>query len=622
MFSSCVGTITDADSTKTVGAAGEGKNKGIEYNGIISAKAISNDKVEIYFPVAEGDPDNLAYVIRYDGQQIPLYIFGTSLRPDYRGQLKTTVKNLNIASSYVFSVQVRDIKTGLESSNSVNKLVKTFSNLTSNFDGITELRHLAGAAGTTGIEVHWNPAEVKGTVINKDEIDPIEYKITIIDGSSLTPGSMNSADFSAPQRKIVSAASDKRKLTINGLIPDRKYYVQVRAIHHGTTLYGSDPNYKKEENSNYLEISTYSDDVGNIDFNDSSYQLSYPQGSGGLYSFRASWSAPVGNFDHYRIFYTVKNSSNLNNFLNNQTQDALCQGSEAQDANVYCQYVSPSSTSVTLSELNPYLEYDALLVICLSSNCENGKRRISEVRSIKTAPPVAVFNGITSIDGATNLNELDRMKLNFSLPLFSTGNISGYNVKFYGSDPGSAPVNINEVGNASGLTIGNYELLTSTSIEVIGIDPTSISNYCFKVVPFIVNLDGSITEGDESTLPVMCRSPGITAPTVTQFGGFDSFSCNSSNAEIILNWSTPSSGVYSHFEIYYQNTLPDFSYGSAIDTNNTAYSRLLIGANLESFTLAGLQVGTTYRVGILTYFLSSDGVARSEFNTGFINCSL
>lgn len=620
-LSSCVGTIQDADSTKTIGA-GEGSEKGIDYAGILSARAIAHDKVEIFFPVAEGDPDELAYVIRYDGQQIPLYIFGSSLRPDYRGQLRATVKNLNISSNYVFSVQVREIKKGVESNNSVNKLVKTFNNVTSNFDGVSELRHLSGAAGTTGIEVHWNPAEVRGTVINKDEIDPIEYKVTIIDGAALNPGSMNNAEFTEPQRKIITASSDKRKIVVNGLSPDRKYYVQVRAIHHGTTVYGVDPNYKKEENTNYLEISTYSDDVGDIDFADSSYQLSYPQGSGGLYSLNAKWAAPTGNFDHYRIYYTVKNTANLNNYLNLNNQDTQCLGAETADSNVRCYFVGPSLLNTTLSELNPYVEYDTLLVICLSVNCEAGKRRITEVRSMKTAPPVAQFDGITRIDGAININELDRMFLHFSLPVFSTGNISGYYVKYYGSDPSSTPVIINNPNNSSGLTIGNYSLTTSTSIEVIGIDPTSQSNYCFKVVPYIVNLDNSITEADESTLPVSCRSPGITGPTIADFSGFENFSCNVSNGQIILNWNAPLTGVYSHYQIFYQNTLPDFSYGAAIDSGNSAYTRLLVNPSLTSYTLSGLQAGTTYRVGILTYFLSSNGIIRSEFNTGFISCSL
>ena len=618
----CVGTIKDANSQKSLG---NDKTDGVSftYTGILNAKAIANDKVEIFFPQAEGDPDDLAYVVRYDGQQIPLYIYGSSLRPDYKGQLRTTVKNLDVNSTYVFSVQVRNVKTGSESNNSITKIVKTFSNLTANFDGVVELRHLPGAAGANGIQVLWNPAEFKGTVITKDEIDPIEYRVTVIDGSLLSPNSMNDSNFEEPERKIVSASGDKRSIIVNGLIPDRKYYVQVRAVHYGYSQFSADPNYKLEENTNYIEISTYSDDIANLEFNDASFNITYPQGAGGLYSLKANWSAPNGNFDHYRIYYTVNGSSNLSTYLNADPVDMFCSGSETRDSNVFCKEVHYSNINELITGLLPYTEYDLVLAICTSTNCTIDKRKTSPVITTKTAPPVAIFNGISSISPAKNITELDRLFLNIELPNFLSGNISGYLIKYYGSDPSSlSPLILNDPLNGSGLGYVPYDVRTATAIEITGVDPTSISNYCFKLVPYVANFDGSITEGNDDSLSVVCTLPSIKGPTLNEFSGVLSYTCNSSAKQIQVLWNKPSSGIYSHIQVFYQNTLGDFNFGSATDPSNLHYSSVLVPGDQTSTTLTSLQAGTTYRVGVLTYYLSGNGPVRSEFNTTFFSCSL
>lgn len=626
-LSSCVGTIKDANKDLTKASQSVDISK-VNYIGILNAKAISNNKVEITFPQSELDPDDIAYVIRYDGLQVPIYLFGTALRPDYKGQLRYTVQDLRIDSIYSFSVQVRNVKTDIESNNSVLKQVKTFSNLTANFNGVSELRNLSGASGTTGIEVFWNPAEVKGSVINKDEIDPIEYRVTVIDGSVLNPGSMNDESFSDPNRKIVSAGNDKRSVVISGLQAGRKYFVQVRAIHYGYSLYSGDVNYLNEQNTKYLQISTYSEDLSDINFDESSFVLSLPPGNSGLYALSASWATPEGNFDHYRIYYAAKGATNLTNYLNSNSGNAICGGVESLDSAISClAFPTTSHINNLITGLSVNINYDVILAICISTKCEIGKRIITSAVSKTTTPNVADFQGIKTIDQPTSLAKLDQIYLNFDLPNFLSGNISGYILQYYGSDPANIPLSVNDsdVVNITGLTVLPYNYQLDTSITVAGIDTLQMNQYCFKLVPFSYNFDGSKTFGDTSTISPMCITPQIKAPDKISFPGIDinssALTCNASTLSVTINWVVPTTGIYSNFELFYQNDQSSFSFGNAIDWTNNTYQRILLNPKITSYQFTGLQPGKTYRFGVLTYYSSTDGPIRSEYNSNYFTCS-
>lgn len=631
-LSGCVGTIKDANN-ETTKASNSTDVAQVNYAGITGAVAISNNKIEITFPQSELDADDIAYVVRYDGLQVPIYLYGTALRPDYKGQLRFTIQDLRVDSSYSVSVQVRNVKTGIESNNTVLKQAKTFSNLTANFNGITELRNISGAEGTIGIEAFWNPADTKGSVINKDEIDPIEYRITLIDGTLLNPGSMNDSAFSDPSRKVISAGSDKRSAVIGGLQPGKKYFVQIRAVHYGFSLYSADVNYLSERNTKYLQISTYSEDLGDINFDDSTFSLSLPPGSAGLYSLSASWAAPTGNFDHYRLYYGVQGTSDITNFLNTQNGDVVCHGTETADNSVSCIPLSSSSNLNNLiTGLTVNTSYDVILAICITSQCELGKRIISSVSSKITTPNVADFQGIKSIDPARSLANLDHIYLNFDLPNFLSGNISGYVLLYYGADPANAsPLSVNDsdVVNVSGLNLLPYDYQRDTSITITGIDPLSTDQYCFKLAPFSYNFDGSKTFGDTSTVSPKCIKPLLKAPDKTIFPGIDSevSTCDTLGLSATIKWQLPTSGVYSNYELFYlsypngQLPPPSFTFGNAIEWTTNSYERILINSTVTNYKLTGLQPGTTYRFGVLTFYSSIDGPIRSEYNSNFLQCS-
>lgn len=459
LASSCVGTVKTADPQNTK-VSSSTKSVLDNFDGIQSAVAISNSKVELFFNPVATDVDKYTYVISYDGQQIPIYVSANSLKGDYRGLVKYTASGLDSNKKYTFQIQVRDVIAQTESSNNVKVSATTFSNPTANFVGVSEVRNLSGSAGLTGIEVIWPEAEVKGTDVFKNEIDPIEYKVTLIDSNFLTPGNMNDNSFAEPQRKIFSASGSKRNIVINGLKPNTKYYVQVRCIHHGYTANSANALYKLEENTNYAEITTYSDDLASVNFNINSFFLSWPPGNGGLYALNGNWTSPSGNFDHYRIYYAEKGTVNIQSFLNTEDVDYLCFSSETQNSNVFCAEATYDKTIASLTGLIPNTNYDAILAVCLTSGCERGKRLLSTTQTKMTSPNIANFSGISTIDTSNDIVNLNTLTLNFLSPDFSSGNISGFIVDFYGNNPDSTtPIALNDsaVINTTSITVDDFD---------------------------------------------------------------------------------------------------------------------------------------------------------------------
>lgn len=624
LLSACVGTIKEADPISTKAASETDKSVG-EYVGITSATAISNTRVEVTFPSAEGDADNIAYVIRYDGQQIPTYIYGSALRPDYRGLLKYTVRDLQSDSRYSFSVQVRNVKTNLESANNLAKTTKTFNNATAIFNGISVARNLSGADGLNGIEVIWPEAETRGGVVSKDEVDPIEYQVTVIDANYLNPGDMNNESFGEPRRKIYSIQGNKRSATINGLKAGTKYYVQTRAVHHGFSLpvNANNINYKKEQNTNYLEISTYSENLGSLNFDNASLKSAFPPGIGGLYSIDLTWTAPQGNFDHYRIYYAVESAADLSNYLNTATVDLNCQGTETANPNVRCQFVDSIFHHFLLTGLETNTKFRVALAVCLTRSCEAGKRVFSNVIPHTTTPPVAAFRGITSIETAKDIVKLDRLYLNYEPPEFTSGNISGFVIQYFGTDANNtSPISLNDSDslNISMLDVQPFDYRTDTVIEVSGVDPSSPAPYCFLITPFTYNNDGTKTLHRGGLIP-QCKIPQMKGPTVAEFAGIDSFACSPTSRQVTLYWTKPASGIYNSFELFYAVNAPSFNFGDAFDWENNFYERIIIDPSRTSFTLTNLEPGKNYRLGLISFYDFINGPIRSELNSNTIQCN-
>lgn len=624
-LSGCVGTVNDANPLTTHAQDSSNENQTIKYDGISSASPIANDKIEIFFPPASVDASKIAYVVRYDGLQVPIFVSALGLKPDYRGKLKYTVTGLLPDTLYSFNVQVIDLETGVESQCTEAKQAKTFANNTANFLGVSEVRHLQGAAGTRGVEVFWNPAQVKGTIVSKNEIDPIEYQLTLIDGAELNPGNMNDNSFPNSVRRVISVNPSNRSSVITGLKAEHKYYVQARAINYGYLANSGNTNYKVEQNTKYLEITTYSDDLGEIVFDSTLYNLSLPAGNSGFYSILANWGAPTGNFDHFRFYYAESGSADLSDYLNTQDVDTACQGSETLNPNISCVSVEATKSNKLLTGLKPNVQYDIALVVCASTGCEKLKRLTGGILSKKTTPAVASFQGISSISYAQSLDEIDRIYLHFELPNFLSGGINGYLIRYFGSDPSNPDyVDINDpmATNNTGLVVHPYDVLKDTEIAISGINSASTDSYCFVMIPFSYNNDGTKNLGDISGVTPKCVVPTIMGPTDSEFPGIKAIFCDPIDRTLEIKWDLPAKGVYSNFELFYESTYEQFLFGQAIEWQTNNYERILINPSSTSYTIFDLPGPATYWVGMLTFYNSIYGPVRSKFNTNYFSCHI
>jgi hypothetical protein len=611
----CVGTIEDTElkQTKTVPTS----LAPLKFDGISAATAIASDKVEVYFFPASGDPANMAYEINYDGISTPIAVLGDTLRANYQGLLRFMVTGLGTNQTYNFEVQVKNVKTGQRSNSTKQETATTFGNITANFLGIQNVQTMPGLAGMNSVKVSWSEAEKQGSVFVPKEIDATNYEVTLINGDILNPGSMNDNGFSDPLRKVVLIAPENIQAVVGGLLSDTLYHVQVRAIHHGFTLYGADLNYQREENTKYLSLKTLSADLTDLQFDEESFTVALSPGASGLQSIQTSWVPANGAFDHYRVYYTSDVGVNLSLY----SPDNICDGAEVNDPNVFCKQVDFDKFSATIVDMSINTLYNTMLAVCQSIYCEPAKRQTSTIRTITTTPSLAVYSGILEIKPARSLVKLDHLNLIANAPEIGTGVIDGIIIEYKHPTLGDKPLNHPVTGNSwPDLYVENFNFQSATEYEVGGVDPYTSTPYCFSAIPFTYEL-GVVVE-HRTVEVIQCAVPAIEAPGLDEFPGVQT--CSAADVNLNVTWIAPTEGVYSHFEVI---ILPDgngvFDFAAAI-AGNAAYQRILVGPNLEEFTINAPGSGG-YSVGVLTY-VNIDGTAgplRSSFdNNRVTSCSI
>lgn len=614
LFASCVGTIEDKnlDTTKAYKA---NKNP-IKFAGIHDAVPISYNKVDLFFYPADGEADELTYLINYDGLPNPISVPATSLKPD-RGLLKFTVKGLSINQSYTFTVQVKDNQDNRSVSNE-SRSARTFSNLTANFDGIATVRNLPGAAGLTGLKVEWPEAERQGSQFSPKEMDPIEYRITLVDSDQLSSADINDPSFTEPMRKVVSVPSTRAWQEINGLAPGTTYLVQVRAIHHGSTLYGSDVTYKLEQNTDFIEATTLSLGDDGIDIDASSFKVSRSNGSAGLSSFEGQWSDAEGAFDHYRLYYNLTQKASFSSAAMSST----CLGPAEASGDIYCKKLDFTTNKTTVSGLSALSEYEANLVVCVDTACTDN--RVFMRRTVFTDPGVALFGGITDIFGPRDPNQLDSIYLQVSSPDITSGQINGLLVEVKernASDGPSADSILNHPTepeqNITDLKVSSFDYSSASEIEVSGIDIAASVPYCFSVFPFIYNADNEVEQKRGGQLE-HCITPDLMVPSLDEFPGLNGSIFDPSGSQVDLTWQIPAGGLYDEIRVFIRHDGGTFDFSQAIN-GHEAYLEERLGPDAIGYTISHLPTGS-YSFGVLTYYsglssASDAGAGYSEFNS-------
>ena len=92
ILTACVGTVEDGEEKKTDTSIS--KNTDVVFIGIEEAHGIADDKIEVFFPAAQGGSGQYDYYIYYGGGDVPIVVPSDVLTPDYRGLLKYTLDKL------------------------------------------------------------------------------------------------------------------------------------------------------------------------------------------------------------------------------------------------------------------------------------------------------------------------------------------------------------------------------------------------------------------------------------------------------------------------------------------------------------------------------------------------
>ena len=608
-FGGCVGTVEDANPSVTKGSTTT--QAPLIFNGIYEAVSIADEKVDVFFYPASGDNTDLTYQIYYDGLETPISVPATTLTKDYRGLLKYTVTGLSINTNYSFKVQVKNLE-GNSSESTNTATVQTFSNVTCDFAGISNVRNLSGEDGRTALRVEWPAARKEGSDFVSKNLDPEQYEITLLNTESLTPEAFDDDYFGEPDRKVVYVDGDKIYHQVNGLQEGTEYFVRVRCIHYEYLSNGADSSYKKEENSDYYVAETLSDDLSSIDVDLSTFQVSVAS----FNSINASWEAAEGSFQEYRIYYHNLDDDALAWASFKTSKSDVCSGEDSINDNWFCKKVDYDKTSTVIADLDSLANYEMYLVICLSSDCSNSESLVYETDSpYYIYPGVATFAGITNIENPRNYWAIDEIYLTIATPDYSTGILDGLIVEMKARSAGpTADTQLNnpDGGNTTDYQVAEFDYTTDTEITITGIDATSSEQYCFSVLPYIYN-NGEV-EIDRDAESISCLIPAIELPTIDEYEGIDSGSvvANTVTNSLTVSWSAPSGGVYDSYIVFIKEVSDgsSFSFTDAV-AGSSEYTAVEVPYGTLSKTLSFLPDGI-YRVGVLAYYSAEN--KYSDFN--------
>jgi len=627
----CVGTIQEASKDKTL-TQKVGKPELI-FAGAQTLTSISHNKIEVYFYPASGGSGKYTYKIYYGGEPVPQVTSSDILNTDYRGLLRFTLTGLESARDYIIRVDVEDQINGKETITNTSLKVRTFSNKVSDFYGISEVSNLSGVDGIDSLKVRWIHAECFDPLRCDQGSDPERYEIIILDRTNkgLTPVDFNNANLNASDGRIVKTVnfdSSINSTIVRGLRGKTDYYIVVRSIHRDSAEDIGNPQLRGELNNSYLEMKTLDDDLASIVFDTSSLLLTKLPGENGKNSLKAEWTAGVGVFDHYRLFY-VSDLTNLSaaNIPSN-CQATFMPGDDARTT-VLCKKISFSESSVVTTDLLKETNYQYILVLCQNVECTSGNRIIADKKELSTSLERPEFGGINEIKEASDINDLNFLTILFSGVDTDENYIDGYVVEYKDTANPSQPA-LYEVLSSDdpGLNPGDlffepFNENQATAFRIGGVEYYSGKVYCFRMYPFVYNSDGDrvVYENDNW----VCKSsPEYQEPKENDFKGLRS--TITQGDQVTLRWDIPFDGLFEEYEVYYvDNSSGVDLFGSVpVDLDggsSSSYGRFIIMPGQTELTLSGFQNGDSYKFGILTNFNSSQGKLRSEENSNVISCN-
>lgn len=674
-LSSCVGTIEETGTPNT-----EAEGTAISpsaYAGIAGVKAISDTRVEIYFPPAPGDQKELIYQIFKDKSEQPIEVRFDALRKSYDGNLTFTYNGLSPSTTYAFSVEYKNLVTNRFSRSTKGTLnVTTFSNQMCDFNGIIDARNANGVASLDTINIYWFPAKDSGFIVSSEDYDPERYEII---GISEEDGGLDRIEDLNANRIVINVSSTKSYHPVSGLNPGTKYFFQVRCKHRGwknkgyldleETKIGT---YRRESNTRFIEIATKGngsepDFVGPFQIKNPLLPLDAESKLG------VEWAPATGGFTEYRIFYHrliegpalsygVYDEASMmaDDKITDDLMDEIVgpgpgYPSGCNPANALCgsKRVPAEELSAIIENLDKFKYYQVKVVACVDSECLAEKRISLGSRLARVVPNMIPFNGITSIEDPNPTIDISRVTLRFDSPLRNSGYASRLVVRCFQGADDSTPVTFPEDGSAitgsgksdcEGLSLNttlpaHAGMLNFTAIEVDGVAANENRNYCFTVHPEIDEsangLDYVLTDADNAI--IQCSSPTIKGPSYQEFRGRREDICevdesDPANLKLKVKWHDPEGGFWEDFKVIWKEYDPtsdnpdiagSFSFHKAL-AGDADYTIAEVGSKTDDeYTITtNLLPGRKYHVGVIPFF-ELDGVDQyGEFNTATRPCEI
>lgn len=678
---SCVGTVQDA-KVKLNSLFEEDKIT-LNFAGIDEARAISHNKIEIEFtPSSEVSP-NLKYLLYVNNSLAPIEINPDSLDKAASGRVRYLVDNLNINTKYKLKLRLRNNLTQAMSKNEKEVTIDTFDNKTADFKGITSVSKVNGQSDST-IRVDWVSAIMEGST-STGPWDPLYYEITVIGAGGIA--NINNNNYTGPDRKKIRVPpmltdlspfnyTQWTNLVIGSLQPSTQYYVQVRAINKLYDEFLNIPGQtnipvNREVNTKFLTIKT-DPATGVFDFNTESFRVQPGPGAQAKSRLVTTWLPASGSYVGYRLFYIPCSGAQCNSesevlgtdLLTDEIMEDIVDGTATSGNFIETNVLTSATTSHVLTGLTEYKWYQLKLVACRNAGCSKniGDAIVSSLRAVRTAPILAPFSGLTTIQHPDSATTLGQINLQFDIPDLSTGFAD--RLELFCIDPASiteaqdnldfiklsndpeAPVTGSSITRCNGLSICgpnstncndgaealNYSISSGTNIRVKGIK-TDGTKYCFAAAPAIrEELEQLPLTPATKDWIIRCISPEVKTPTIAQFPGANQ-SCGVVNNSITVTWPKPIAGIYSAYRVLWRKIdgNESFSFSAAtVDAqagnvnnptaSNPYFASPTLDPNTLTYTLADLRPGARYKVGVLTQTTAAGPIKWSEFNTNVRDC--
>lgn len=629
-LASCVGTVEQADLTKTITEKTEETE--VTFQGVQTVKAISHNRIEVFFYPAVSGSGKYIYKIYY-GDDLVDSVPSDILVPDYRGYLMYTLTNLERGRDYFIRVTATDQSNAVEVDTTLVRSARTFNNLVADFSGISAVNNLQGVDGKDSIQIRWAHATVlAGSAGN--ELNPRNYELILMDANKGSPSDLDNpllTETNGRYLRVIDYNPAVYESVVRGLPSGTKFYIRVRAIHKGSVDDITQQTLRSEQNSKYMVLSTFGDDASDIVFDFEGVVVTSPPGAAALSALEVSWPSAVGLFDHYRLFFAEDDGLTTIDF--NSIPD-FC--SPAAPVNgIWCRKIAYTESFTTIGNLLPLTKYNVVLAICLTPGCEkedpvSGAPNIllAEVRPGETNPQMASFKGLKEVVSARRMSEIGKAVLKFEAPDFAQGYFDGLAIAYKQSinDPSDIPTVINAADYTGPLDVPVFDYRYATEIVVGGIDYADPQTHCFSIYPYNYKEDGSRDEYPNDIWH--CMIPQVRGPTADDFAGLDSAIIGGTNY-IQLFWSLPIQGVYDSYEIIVRKTAGTFNFGAGIAelgaaTESANYKRVSITNPDTTSAVINMLPDGSYKVGIITRYINplSSTPVDSEYNSAIFSCAV